>query len=186
MTPIRSLGTRFDVAPLVEQLAAHPELWNQHTMRTESYGTPHSAVSDIWVRYNAWENFHGDPQAFHGEHESVWYPCIAAIPAAWSLARKVLRRVGGSALGGVLITRIPAGGEVKPHVDRGWHADVHEKFAVQVKGNKDQAFCFDDAELRPESGELYTFDNSRRHWVTNDSDDERITLICCIRKDHAA
>lgn len=180
--PIRSLGVRFDVSALVDQLAAHPEAWNRHTMRTEAYATPHKAVSDIWVRYNDWANFDGDPQAFNAAHESVWYPVIVDIPAAWSICRRVMRHVGGKTLGGVLITRIPPGGAVTPHVDDGWHAQHYEKFAVQVRGNKDQAFCFDGAELRPEPGDLYTFDNSRRHWVTNDSDSERITLIICIRR----
>lgn len=179
---IRHLASGLDVAPLIYQLARHPELWNQHTMRTASEGTPHREADDIWVRYNPWRNFHGDPVAFHAEHVAEWYPCIGVIPGAWRLAREVMRRVGGKTLGGVLITRIPPGGQVKPHVDRGWHADVHAKYAVQIKGNASQAFCFDDAELRPEPGDLYTFDNSRRHWVTNESDSERITLIVCVRR----
>lgn len=180
--PIMHISSGMDVVPLVRQLDANPESWNQHTMRTGAYKTPHGAVSDIWVRYNDWANFNGDPHAFNEQHESVWYPIAAKIPAAWSLARRVMRMVGGKRLGGVLITRIPSGGEVKPHIDTGWHAGHYEKFAVQVKGNKDQAFCFEDGELRPEPGDLYTFDNSHMHWVTNESDSERITLIICIRR----
>ena len=180
--PIMRLASGMNVDPLVRQLDAHPEAWNEHTMRTDAYHTPHEEVSDIWVRYNDWANFKGDPQAFNSQHESVWYPVAARIPAAWSLARHVMRMIGGKKLGGVLITRIPPGGEVKPHIDSGWHAEHYEKFAVQVKGNKDQAFCFENGELRPEPGDLYTFDNSYMHWVTNNSDSERITLIICIRR----
>jgi len=183
MTSIRHVASGYDVHPLIEQLAAHPEVWNQHTMRTQGYKTPHKAVDDIWVRYNAWENFTGDVQAFNARHESSWYPVIADIPAAWSLVRKVMRDVGGKQLGGVLITRIPPGGEVAPHIDTGWHAGHYEKFAIQIAGNQQQAFCFEDAELRPMPGDLYTFDNSHLHWVTNDSDEPRITLIICIRRD---
>jgi hypothetical protein len=180
---IQHIASGFDVTPLIRQLEDNQELWNAHTLRTNRYGTPHSDVSDIWVRFNAWENFDGDAVKFTMEpHESIWYPCIAKIPAAWSLARKVMRFVGGKKLGGVLITKIPPGSEVKPHVDSGWHAEYYDKYAVQIKGNKDQAFCFDDAELRPESGSLYTFDNSLRHWVTNDSEEDRITMIICIRR----
>lgn len=182
MPPIRHVSSGLNVAPLVYQLARHPELWNQHTMRTEAYGTPHREVDDIWVRYNPWRNFKGDPEAFNAEHVSEWYPCVHFIPAAWSLARQVMRKVGGKTLGGVLLTRIPPGGQVRPHVDHGWHAGHYEKFAAQIKGNKDQAFCFEGTELRPEPGDLYTFDNSKRHWVTNDSDSERITLIVCVRR----
>ena len=181
---INHVASGFHVEPLIRQLEAAPELWNAHTLRTERYNTPHNAVSDIWVRFNPWDNFDGDPVKFTMEpHKSEWYPCIAKIPAAWSLARKVYRLVGGKSLGGVLITRIPPHGEVKPHIDSGWHATHYEKFAVQIKGNKDQAFCFEDSTLSPLPGDLFTFDNSRLHWVTNDSDEERITLIVCIRRD---
>ena len=178
---IRLVASGVDVKPLQEQLQAHPELWNQHRERTEFYGTPHGDVSDIWVRYNAWANYTGDWPAFHNEHESAWYPVVHTIPAVWSLVRKVVRHVGGGKLGGVLITKIPPGGEVAPHIDGGWHASHYGKYAVQLQGNAQQVFGFEDSELRPEPGDLYTFDNSKLHWVKNDSDSDRMTLIVCIR-----
>ena len=178
MTPIQMVKPGFcDVAMLARQLEANPQLWNQHTARTLAY--VHSAVSDIWVRYNAFENLGPN---FNDEHESVWYPAYAALPALKDILFGVMREVEGTRLGGVLITRVPAGGEVKPHVDNSWHAGYYEKFAVQVKGNKDQAFCFEECSLSANPGDLYTFDNSKLHWVTNDSGEERITLIICIRR----
>jgi hypothetical protein len=183
LTPsIEALGVRFDVAPLVEQLARNPDVWNRHAYRTKAEDSPHRAVSDIWVRYASFDALAALADPVNDPHESMWYPCVAQIPAAWSLARRVFRHVGGKRLGGVLITRIPAGGEVKPHIDRGWHAGYYEKFAVQVKGNAEQAFCFEDARLSPLPGDVYTFQNDRLHWVENPSNDERITLIVCVRR----
>lgn len=69
-----------------------------------------------------------------------------------------------------------------PHVDTGWHAGFYEKAAIQIKGDARQAFHFDDASLSALDGESYAFDNSKLHWVTNDSDRERITLIVCMRR----
>lgn len=180
--PISMVSTGYDVAPLLAQIDAHPEIWNQHKVRTEQYGTPHLAVSDIWVRYNPWENFRGDLPKFNEIHMSEWYPVIEKIPAVTGLVHKVVREVGGRQLGGVLITRIPPGGRVEPHIDGGWHAGYYEKFAIQLRGDDKQAFCFEDASLSALPGDLYTFDNSRLHWVTNDSDAERMTLIICIRR----
>lgn len=179
--PIWPVASGFDVAPLLEQIQAHPEVWNTHRQRTEAYGTPHNGVSDIWVRYRPWEQYTGDWAAFHDEHKSEWYPVAATIPAAWSLARKVKRHVGADVLGGVLITKIPPGGRVEPHIDGGWHAAHYRKFALQIQGNQKQAFCFEDAELRAEPGDLYGFDNSRLHWVENQSDTDRMTMIVCVR-----
>ena len=176
MKSIEPLPWRFDVGSLRDQLARNPDVWNRHKERTEAYETPHKAVSDIWVRY-------GDaPDACSRPHESHWYPCVTQIPAAWSLARRMYRLVGGKRLGGVLITRIPAGGEVKPHIDHGWHAAFYEKFAVQIAGNKEQAFRFEGESLSAETGESYTFRNDRLHWVTNPSAEDRMTLIICIRR----
>lgn len=183
MPPIIDLMKRFDVTEAVKQIEDHPELWNTHTLRTDRYNTPHADVSDIWVRFNDWANYDGDPVAFTMRpHESVWYPSAYELPAVVKLVHKVFAYVVGHTLGGVLITKIPPGGEVGPHVDSGWHAEHYEKFAVQLKGNDQQAFHFEGYELRPSPGDLYTFDNSRLHWVTNDSEEDRMTLIICIRR----
>lgn len=179
---IEKLPLFFDIRPLCEQIARHPDIWNTHTMRTDAYATPHKSVSDIWVRYNAWRNFTGDIEAFNGEHDSEWYPVIHKIPAAWSIAKRLCRALKGKRLGGVLITKVPAGGEVRPHVDHGWHAGYYEKFAVQLASTSEQAFCFEDGSLSALPGEVYTFQNDRLHWVTNPSNEDRMTMIVCVKR----
>lgn len=181
--PIQLLPMRYNVAQALQQIAANPDVWNRHRDRLERYGSPHTAVSDIWVRYNDIANLGDDPQPFfQSEHESVWYPVIDQIPAIQDLCLQLMRDVQGKQLGGVLITRIPPGEQVKPHIDTGWHAGFYEKFAIQLMGNAEQAFHFDGHSLSAEPGQSYTFDNSQLHWVTNDSDQDRMTLIVCIRR----
>lgn len=185
---IRALPQKYDVAQAVAEIDRQPDVWNRHRDRLDRYGSPHTQVDDIWVRFNAIESMAKNPVAFfQGEHESDWYPVADQLPAVRALVDEVYRDVGGARLGGVLITRIPPGGRVEPHIDTGWHAGYYDKFAVQLKGNAQQAFCFEDARLSPMPGELYTFDNSKLHWVTNDSDEDRMTLIVCIKREtHAA
>ena len=179
---IRYLASGFDVQPLLREIAANPGVWNRQKTRTHAYsGNPHTAVSDIWVRYNPWRNFAGDPKAFNDEHESEWYPESESIPAVRNVLFNLMRFVEGTRLGGVLITRVPPGESVAPHQDHGWHAQHYNKFAIQLMGNDGQAFHFNGEELRSLPGDLYTFDNSHTHWVTNDSDGDRMTLIACIR-----
>ena len=89
--------------------------------------------------------------------------------------------VSGERLGGVLITKIPPGGEIKPHVDAGWHAEYYEKYYVPIKNEKGAKFHFEDAVLEPKQGEVWNFDNSKLHWVTNGSAEDRIAMIICIR-----
>jgi hypothetical protein len=162
MKNIRYLPERFDVVPLLRELASHPEVWNVHRWRTEHPRSPHHEVSDIWVRYNAVENI--GPQ-FNDPHIAVWYPVCAVLPSAKLLALDVANRNQASSLGGVLITKIPGGNKVHPHVDGGWHALHYEKIAVQLAGNEKQAFCFEGESLSALPGESYWFHNQSPHWV---------------------
>lgn len=178
---IRYIASDLPIAGLLQELADNPQVWDEHTSRTAPVNSPHHGLSDIWVRYNDWANFTGNSRAFNEEHDAVWLPPAQTLPSAKKLAKLVMAIVGGDRLGMVLITRIPPGGRVAPHIDSGWHARYYNKYAVQIKGNADQAFHFDGESLSPEPGDLYTFNNSKLHWVTNDSDEERITCIICIR-----
>lgn len=175
MKHIMTVKTGMDVAPLIWQLKCNPHLWNQNGARTADKNSPHYGVDDIWVRYgklpiNALEN-----------HESVWYSAADELPAVRRMAMQIMALVEGERLGGVLITRIPPGGRVLPHVDTGWHAGYYSKFAVQIESDSQQVFGYEDGEHVTEPGDVYWFNNSETHWVSNYSDVDRITLIICIK-----
>lgn len=188
MRHLKPLVYGLEIAPIVAELEAHPELWNQHTLRTTFEYSPHQ-VDDIWVRYRNIQDLGDmgsamDIQRFVGEeHESVWYPAIDVLPTLRELIFEVVWHFQAERLGGVLITRIPPHGEVKPHIDRGWHASYYEKIAVQLKSAPGQRFCFADGGFECPAGTAYAFDNSFSHWVENPTDFERITCIICVRRD---
>lgn len=154
------------------------EVWDQFPYRRQA-DSPHRELSDIWVRYNPIENFENG--RFNEEHVSEWYPIVQQIPEAKRLSERIAADYGQK-LGGVLITKIPAHKQCYPHIDRGWHAEAHDKLALQVKGNQAQRFHVEGEELTTLDGDLFTFDNSKLHWVTNLSDEDRITMIVCLRK----
>jgi hypothetical protein len=171
---IRLLSSGINVQPLLWALQEHPELWDQNPIRTQSPDSPHHGLSDIWARYAAPGVDGSKP------HESIWYPCAEVLPIK-DLVYPLVAHVRGNQLGGVLITKIPAGKTCKPHVDPGWHAKHYDKFAIQVQSHPRQAFHFEGQSLVTKPGDLFTFDNSKTHWVTNESDTDRITAIVCIR-----
>lgn len=175
MTPIRLVSEGWPVEPLRAALAAHPELWDQQTARTAPEASPHHGLSDIWARF-------ADPATMRedGSHDSVWYPPANVLPVR-DLVFPLMAMVHGERLGGVLITRIRPGQVCKPHTDPGWHARHYDKFAIQIDAAPEQAFHFEDASLVTKPGDVFWFDNSHTHWVTNDSQRDRITLIACIR-----
>lgn len=171
----------FNIIPIVAAIQRNPQLWNQYTSRTEHPDSPHRGLDDIWLRYNDYANFDGDREKFNAEHDSVWYPSADLIPVK-KICLQLMAIVGGERLGGVLITRIPPGGKCLPHVDDGWHAKYYEKFAIQLCGDLKQSFNFENESFSAVAGDAYWFDNSFLHWVDNDSDQERMTLIICIRR----
>lgn len=181
-TSIRLLLRGLNVEPLVQAITRQPWLWDKHTQRTEAYGGPHKNISDIWVRYAPIEMLK-EPADFAKEHDSVWYDAGYALPQVKPIAMALMAAVEGERLGGILITKIPPGGCVKPHVDDGWHADYYDKYAVQLQGNCDQAFCFENEQLSALPGDVYWFNNKNSHWVVNNSTEDRMTMIICIRSD---
>lgn len=176
MTKIKRIASGANVMPLLWALQQHPELWNQHTARTADPDSPHHQVDDIWCRFA--ELSDGSAPE---EHDSVWYPGILDALPVRPLVMPLFKFVDGERLGGILITRIPAGCSVRPHVDPGWHARYYDKFAIQVQSAPGQRFCFEDQYLEPQPGDVYWFDNQYTHWVTNDTPYDRITLIAAIK-----
>ncbi len=175
--------THVDPTLILHQIDARPDLWDQRPERRTAPGTPHSGMTDIWVRYN-----HPDrltKPGFNDEHVPTNYPAWYALPAVRRVCLGLMALVEGEMLGGVLITRIPHSHSIARHVDRGWHVDYFQKFYVALRSAPGAVFhCEADGKqdsLCPEPGAVHLFDNRKPHWVTNDSGQDRMTLIVCIR-----
>lgn len=173
-----------DVIPLRLALHRNAQLWNQHTYRKETPGSPHSQMSDIWVRYNDASKYEAmsDFTGFNESHESIWYPSYIALPQLRPIIFGLMARVEGERLGGVFITKIPPGGRIEPHVDTGWHVEYYNtKLYVVLQTNPNCYSRVGDEVVRMQTGEVWCFDNTVEHDIWNDGDDDRITLIVCIR-----
>ena len=170
------IGTGLNVLPLQTALIRQPELFGRHGERQKTY--VHGGMTDIWVRYNDIKNL--GPK-FNDEHDAVWYPEAAAIPQVRGPVMQLMAAVEGERLGGVLITKVPPGGEIKPHVDSGWHAGYYDKYYVPILNEPGAKFCFEDGEINPTVGDVWWFRNDVPHWVRNDSNTDRIAMIVCIK-----
>lgn len=180
MLPFSKLNINFDVSELYSFLQAC-DLWDEYPQRRTAYNSPHSEMTDIWVRYKNPEQClkTGDWSAFTEKHESDWLKDISTIK---DMCYKLMSFLDGEQLGGVLITKLPAGGKIAPHTDGGWHASYYDKYFVPIKNEKGAKFCFEDGEIEPEAGEVYAFRNDKLHWVENNSSEDRIAMIICIKQ----
>lgn len=177
MKPFTTRPMTASVNAVVAELDAQPELWNQHTMRKGAY--VHSAVDDIWVRYRDLAELKGrtQKQFIDQVHTCVWYPAWKALPSLLPLVFGLANVILATQIGGILITRIPAGHRVGPHSDLGFNARHYRKFCICLKANEGQSFEFDGEKMLAISGEAFEFDNRFEHWVENPTDEERMSLI---------
>lgn len=183
MTTHELVTTKLDVTKLREELVSQPELFDVYPFRRTVAGSPHSEMTDVWVRYNDIAPFleAGSLDGFNNEHDSVWYPVVSKIPSVKKVVFDLMNIVEGERLGGVLITKLPPGGKIDKHTDAGWHARYYDKFYVPVLNKKGAVFGFDDGDIDPNYGDAWWFDNSKNHWVENNTDSDRIAMIVCIR-----
>lgn len=171
---------RYNVENLAEQIKAQPELWNAHSGRT-THDTFHG-TSDIWIRYRTFAEL-TDPSKYLEPHFPVWYPAWYRLPALEPIVFDLMAREKATHLGGILITRIPPGGEIKAHHDRGsWHAEHYRrKVYVPVETNERVVNYCGDEQVTMRRGDAVWFDNLETHSVHNGGDSERVTLIACMR-----
>jgi hypothetical protein len=179
-----------DVDGIVAELDAHHELWNAITARKKSPSSPHLEASDIWVRYNDIAPFQSGERPwseFNDMHVPVWYPAWDALPSLKPIVFELMARVQGEMIGCILITKIPPGGKVLRHIDFGWHVETFEKFYLQLKNAPGSKFWCEhrgDVEANePKPGDIWLFDNRKLHWVENNSTEDRITCVICIKTD---
>lgn len=165
-----------DVSQLLLALFRQPELWNGNTIRTKHPGTAHSQVDDILLRFNEIPPA-GQEHLIVDEHESVDFPAYKLLPEARALVMKVFAAVAGERLGRVLITRLPPGGRIDPHVDGGSHAAYYDRFHVCLQSDHNCLFRTGDEVVYMAQGELWWFDNSVEHEIVNGGDCDRIHLI---------
>jgi hypothetical protein len=173
-----------DVRELNAQLAEHPELWGQFGWRKNNSQGVHAQMDDIWVRYNDIRKYPEPTEAFNERHVPIWYPAWRKLPALRDIVFPLMTAVEGEMLGAVLITKIPPGAKILPHVDRGWHVEYYDKYYVSLQSQPGAEFWCGEEMINPKTGDCYRFDNRLEHWVNNDSDRDRITLIVCIRSDY--
>jgi hypothetical protein len=170
-----------DVSQAVKELDSNSHLFGEFNARKDA-GTIHAQMDDIWLRYGDISPLikSGDYSSIANEHDSIW---LKDLPECKKLCFRVMSLVDGERLGGVLITRLPSKGEILPHTDSGWHAEYYSKYYIPIKNKNGSVFGFDNGLIDPSIGDVWAFDNSYKHWVENNSKEDRIAMIICIKQE---
>jgi hypothetical protein len=180
MKAFNKIYSGIDTSLAEKELQDNDNMFGEFNARKDA-GLVHAQMDDIWLRYGDIREVmkSGDFAKLSNEHDSIW---LKDLPHCKRICFDVMAMVDGERLGGVLITRLPAGGEILPHTDSGWHAEYYDKYYVPIKNERGAKFCFESGEIEPQKGDVWAFDNSLPHWVKNESNEDRIAMIICIKQ----
>lgn len=182
----RLVMSGIDVQPLLDQVAAHPTLWNADDAWTRAKG--HDcvlyAMNDIILRYMDPTPSHL-PKRYNRE-------AFTLLHAAQRIVLDLMRAVPGDALGKVIISRMVPGEVIKPHIDLmplinphvpslGRIPPSYQRYQIPLHVKPGAVFQCGDEKLYMEPGTAWWFDNQIIHSVANDSNEDRISMLCDIR-----
>lgn len=172
-----------DVTSMLKELAANPDLWNIYNGRTRDAHSPHANIADIWLRFADKNRY---PANAHNEmsepHESVWYEAIDRLPSVKAFIMQLAGTLQAERLGGVIITRLPPGATITPHIDDDWHSKYYKKFHLVLQGEGSLIYSGSE-HLVPQIGEVFYLNDKEIHGVVNLSKEDRIALVVCVRQD---
>lgn len=166
-----------DPRPLLAALAVHPELWNENTLRTTHPQSPHTETDDIWVWFNAIPD---DPATVVDDCEVIPYRAWDVLPIRETVF-DLMRLIGGTRLGRVIISRLPPGCSIPEHIDQGAPATYYKRFHIALQSLPGALNNSGDETAVYRPGEVWWFDNGAPHSVINNSADDRIVIVVDIR-----
>jgi hypothetical protein len=170
-----------DVAPILAELDAAPELWDADPDRTTRDASPHADSSDIWLRYFPRASLMSDAD-FNTPGLCEFYPAWHRLPSLHRVVWALMSTLQATELGGCLLTRLPPGGRILPHVDDSWHARHFNRKVYGVL--RSNPWCInrcEDEVVSFRAGELWSFVNTVPHSVENLGETERVAAIFCFR-----
>jgi mannose-6-phosphate isomerase-like protein (cupin superfamily) len=175
------IATGIDVLPVMLELHRAEHLWDRDPERRLYPNTPHAEMVDIVVRYMPEADV--TMEARRAEHRNVFWPAWHTLPSLRPVVLDLMRRVSATELGSILITRLPPGGKILPHSDRGsWAPEYYNCKCHLTLAGTALVRC-EDEEARFEAGTIFTFDNLLMHSIFNAGKADRIVVIISLRCD---
>jgi hypothetical protein len=185
MKNFQRISQGLPVQAALNSVVRQPHLWNQHPVRTQMTESPNIECSDILMRFNDISTLDlNSPESIAQVVDGlncINYPPMFLLPQVRALVMGLMPIVEGEQLGRVIISKLPAGKVIKPHVDEQKYAGFYDRFHVVLSSAPGCLFHCGDETVHMATGELWWFDNKIIHEVTNNSAADRVHLIIDIR-----
>ncbi len=171
----------FEIDALVRGVRAlTDEQWLADASRQKIFDTHHSTQT---IRLIADADFrHHDPTKHEDfdRFETELTPLMDHIRAYYSQTlrqRKLIDKHGAGYFVRIILTRLPAGAEIRTHIDTGYSLERSHRIHVPVVSNDETLFRVGDRSLHMRVGEMWEINNRRIHAVKNGGSEARIHLI---------
>jgi hypothetical protein len=163
------LHGRFDIAPLLAKVNALNDAdWQRDSFRQRAYRA-HACTQSIPLVYDEDFRYTGPSQQSCFENFSTAIEPLLNIVAESFKGRGYLLRL--------LLTRMPPGGAITPHIDQILSLQFVHRLHIPVITNNGVQFTINDEVRHLEAGEIWEINNCRCHSVVNAGTVPRVHLI---------
>ncbi|MBP2157917.1 MULTISPECIES: aspartyl/asparaginyl beta-hydroxylase domain-containing protein [Asticcacaulis] len=172
---------QFDIAALKSAVAAlGDDAWNADGSRQKAFNA-HASTQTIKLIADS-DFRHTDPT--HHAAFAVFQPMLEPVMAhirqfylQTLRQRRVAEQHGPGYFIRAILTRLPAGAEIKPHIDEGESLKRCHRIHLPVISNPYSLFCVGQLRFHMPEGQLWEINNRRTHSVRNDGTEGRVHLI---------
>lgn len=166
--------TQLNTQPLLDALAAHPELWNAITVRQDYPGSAHHDTQCVFLR----GPYEFNPESYMGTIDAHDYGAMTLLGGVITdLLRPTLYDMRVTELGYVLIVRLPPGGMIDEHIDEGVYADHYARFHVALTDSPKASLTVGGETQHFAQGDVWEFNHKQPHSGSNMGSAPRIHLI---------
>lgn len=164
---------------MVEEVKTKGERWwNTVKDRTWYDESPFKDTDDIILRFNEDTS---DINRVITQREMVNYPAWHAFTIVRENIYALNYFVRGLRIGRALLSRLPPGKVMTPHVDPGRTSEYYDRFHICLQADEGSIFHCGDEQVVMRPGETWWFNNKEFHSVENKGQVDRLHLIVDIR-----
>lgn len=173
MQHFKCLKSGVPVQHLLDEIAAVPNAWGLNQGRQGKIKVQREADS-IPIRGLRKSKVRGRDK--WDVHESRFTYISANFPRVRDCLQVLAQELNGE-LSRAKVVRLPPGGQVYPHRDRGEYYRIRDRYHLVLESAEGNYLECGGERLWMQPGELWWFDNKQEHAAGNDSTSERIHFI---------
>lgn len=172
---------QFDIAALKQAVAAlDDDAWNADGSRQKAFNA-HASTQTIKLIADS-DFRHTDPthHPMYATLAPLLEPVMTHIRQFYLQTlrqRRVAEQNGPGYFIRTILTRLPPGAEIRPHIDEGESLKRCHRIHLPVISNPDSLFSVGQLKFHMPEGQLWEINNRRTHAVRNDGAEPRIHLI---------